>query len=44
MGLRKFSTKETVMAEKDLKLKVLSYLGNANQNNSEVPFYTHQNG
>lgn len=30
MGLRKFLIKEIVMVEKDLKLKVFSYLGNVN--------------
>jgi hypothetical protein len=33
------------MAEKHFKkFKVLSHQGSANQNNSEIPSYTHQNG
>jgi hypothetical protein len=40
---REFSTEESQEVLKEI-FKVLRHQGNANQNNSEVPSYTHQNG
>jgi hypothetical protein len=44
---KEFSTEEYKMAEKHVKKKmfnILSYRGNANQNNPEIPPHTSQNG
>jgi hypothetical protein len=43
---KEFSSEEYRMAEKHLKnmFNLLSHQGNANQNNSEIPPHTSQNG